>query len=121
MPIVTFPTIAPYNRVAVRSEQVFAATVDPQASDMNSELLVDAAGGRSILVLEKIDSVGAKLGAGFVALTTAAVSPAICYVNKSGWVSILPHPQKPGVCQIFRQARHVAVQGDLATITDALR
>nr|WP_298690184.1 hypothetical protein [uncultured Dongia sp.] len=120
MSVVTFPTVKPYTQVAVNSTQVFAAIVDPQAPDVNSELLVDAAGGRSILVVKPILNVGADLGGAFVRMQTAAVSPSTCYVNKAAWVSILPHPQQPGVCQVFGQNRYVAVQGDIQSVSALL-
>lgn len=120
MSVIRFPTVSPYGTVAVQSEKVFAIIVDSEAPADNSELLLDASGGRSVLVLKPISEVAAELGANFVKFTTAAVGPSECYVNKEAWVTVLPHPQHSNVCQVFGHNRYVAVQGSIGGVSAKL-
>ena len=54
MPAVSFPTLPPYNHVVVNTDTVFAAIGEPQDPQRASDLLLDAAGGRSIFVTAPI-------------------------------------------------------------------
>jgi hypothetical protein len=69
-------------------------------------------GGRSIAALLDIREVGQLLGTTFAQFTMAGGrSP--CFVSRTAWVSIVPHPQVAGVAQINFANRYLAVVGSV--------
>jgi hypothetical protein len=86
-----------------------------RATAKASDLLIDAAGGGSIAALLDIREVGQLLGAAFVQFTMAGGrSP--CFVSRTAWVRIVPHPQVADVTQINFANRYLAVVGSVEEV-----
>lgn len=112
MPIITVLLGPPYGTVPVSTDLICAAIPDPAQPAKASDLLIDAAGGRSIAALADIREIGKSLGAEFVQFTMAGgKSP--CFIRRTAWVSIVPHPQVAGVAQINFANRYVSVVGSV--------
>ncbi len=120
MAIIEFPTAPPYGNVPVNTDTIYAAVPDAADPQRLSDLLIDSASVRSIQVLIPVDQAGQRLGAGFIRFEMAALSPSYCYVNRTTWVSIVPHPQISGVTQINFRNHYLAVKGTVAQVRAAL-
>jgi len=108
------PLGPPYGTVPVNTTAICAAIPDPSLPDAATELLVDSAGGRSINALVAIGEMGTRLGGDFAEFTAADPPKSTCFVNRTAWVSVVPHPQVDGVSQInFANRRYLAVVGDV--------
>jgi hypothetical protein len=115
MAVIALPLGPPYGKVPVNTDLICAAIPDPAQPAKASDLLIDAAGGRSIAALLDIRQVGQLLGAAFVQFTMAGGrSP--CFVSRTAWVSIVPHPQVAGVAQINFANRYLAVVGSVGEV-----
>jgi hypothetical protein len=118
MAIIEIPIGAPYGTVPVNTLTVYAVLPHPAAPQSSTDLLIDSAGARSIQALLPIDEVGRMLGNEFAEFTLAHVSPEKCFVNRTTWVSIVPHPQIDGVVQINFANHYTPVRG---TVPEVLR
>ena len=118
MSLIEFDTIAPYNKVHVNPDEVFAFRAEDQTPENDTVLLADAT--RSILVVAPIADVSAKFGREFRQLSTASNSPQPVYVNRNRVLHVLPHPRVENVCFVHGLGRRIAVQGALGDVVGAL-
>lgn len=120
MAIVEIPIGPPYGNVPVNTATICAAIPHPAAPNAATDLLIDAAGGRSVVALLDIGQVGNLLGADFVQLTMADPARGACCVRRTGWVTIVPHPQIEGVAEINFTNRYIAVVGSVDDVRSKL-
>lgn len=118
MSLIEFDTIAPYGKVHVNPDEIFAFRPEDQTPENDTVLLGDAT--RSILVLAPTGDVAAKLGSEFRQLTTASRTPQPVYINRKRVMHVLPHPQVANVCFVHGLGRRIAVQGQLRDVVNAL-
>jgi hypothetical protein len=121
MAVIDVPIGQPYGDISANTDGIYAATADASDPGGATDLLINSAGARSILVLLPIARVARLLADDFVEFTQASGGGGVCYVNRRLWVSITPHPQVPGVVHINFPEHLVAVQGTVATIRERLR
>ena len=121
MAIIEIPAGPPYGTIPVNASAIYAAVPHPAAPKTSTDLLIDASGARSIQALVPIDNLGKMLGADFAELTMSAVTPQACFVNRTSWVSIVPHPQIGGVAQINFANHYIAVVGSVADVLKKLQ
>jgi hypothetical protein len=121
MTTISVPVGPPYGTIPVNTKLICAAVPDPVSPDTASNLLIDSAGGRSITALVKIRQVGKMLGNEFAEFTQADQARSVCFVNRTGWVSVVPHPQVEGVSQInFANRRYLPVTGMVDKVIERL-
>ena len=97
MATIKVPLGPPCGTVPVNTNAICAAIPDPALPDAATELLIDSAGGRSINALVAIGEIGRILGGDFAEFTAADPPNSTCFVNRTAWVSVVPHPQVKGV------------------------
>lgn len=119
MPIIAVAAPAPYGKIRVNTDFVYAVVENDVGT--GSKLLIDTAGGRSIEVLEDLDAIDTAAGRGvFAIFKKAALTSGSVLINRSGWVSIVPHPQVPKVTQINFKNHYIAVKASLDVVAKAL-
>ncbi|MFG1186727.1 hypothetical protein [Xanthobacter aminoxidans] len=120
MPIITVTSDPPYDRILVNTDMIYAVVPDA-AAPSRTRLLVDAAGGRGVSANEDLGTILKLAGANvFASFQQAALKPGKILVNRSGWVSIAPHPQVKNVSQINFKNQYVAVKGTVEEVAAAL-
>ena len=120
MVIIEIPVGPPYGTIPVNTASIYAVVPQPAAPATSSDLLIEASGARSIHALVPIDTLGPMLGRGFAKLTMADVARSPCFVNRTSWVSIVPHPQISGVVQINFANQYIPVRGTVAEVRQEL-
>jgi hypothetical protein len=120
MAIIEIPAGPPYGTIPVNTLAIYAAVPHPAAQQTSTDLLIDSSGARSIQALVPIDNVGKMLGADFAEFTMSAVTRQACFVNRTSWVSIVPHPQIAGVVQINFANHYIAIVGSVADVLKQL-
>lgn len=121
MVIISVPVGPPYGTVPVNADAICAAVPHPVSPETSTDLLVDSAGGRSINVLAPVSQIGKLLGGDFVEFHVADQAGSTCFVSRTGWVSVVPHPQVMGVSQInFAHRRYLAVSGSVEQVLTKL-
>lgn len=122
MAVIDVPIGHPYGDISVNTDGIYAAMVDASDAGGATDLLINSAGARSILVLLPIERVARLLADDFVEFSQAGGGGrGACYVNRRLWVSISPHPQVAGVVHIGFPDHLVAVEGTVATVRERLR
>jgi hypothetical protein len=121
MAIIEIPAGPPYGTIPVNTLAIYAAVPHPAAPATSTDLLIDSSGARSIQALVPIGNLGNMLGADFAEFTMSAVTPQACFVNRTSWVSIVPHPQIAGVAQINFANHYIAVVGSVADVLKKLQ
>lgn len=120
MPIIVVTSDPPYERIVVNTDLIYAVVGD-STKPSGARLLVDAAGGRGISANEDLDKIANLAGAGvFADFQHASLKPGPILVNRTGWVSVSPHPQVRNVSQINFKNQYVAVKGALDKVVAAL-
>ena len=121
MPTIEVPVGQPHGDILVNIDLICAAVPDLVSPDRASSLLINSAGGRSITALLKISEIGKLLGNAFVEFTVADAAKSTCFVNRTIWVSIVPHPQVRDVTQInFAHRRYLPVTGTINEVIKQL-
>ena len=121
MAIIHVPVGPPYGTISVNTQTVYAVVADPASPKNASDLLIDSAGARSIKALLEVGAVGAMLDREFASFVMAAVSESTCFVNRTAWVSITPHPQVKNVVQINFANHYVPVRGSIDEVRAKLQ
>jgi hypothetical protein len=121
MAIIEIPVGEPYGTIPVNTLTIYSAVPHPPAPDTSSDLLIDSSGARSIQALAPIKDIGLMLGTDFAEFTMASVARSTCFVNRTTWVSIVPHPQIAGVVQINFANHYIPVRGTVTEVRQALQ
>jgi hypothetical protein len=121
MAIIEIPVGEPYGTIPVNTLTIYSAVPHPPAPDTSSDLLIDSSGARSIQALVPINAIGRMLGTDFAEFTMANVARSTCFVNRTTWVSIVPHPQIAGVVQINFTNHYIPVRGTVSEVRQALQ
>jgi hypothetical protein len=117
MAAIKVPVGPPYGTIPVNADAICAAIPDPALPAAASLLLIDSAGGRSINASVGIRDIGRMLGAGFAEFASVDQTGSICFVSRTAWISVAPHPQVQGVSQInFANRRPLAVAGSVDVV-----
>jgi hypothetical protein len=120
MTIIEIPVGPPYGTIPVNTLAIYAAVPHAAAPEKSTDLLIDSSGARSIQALVPIDNLGKMLGADFAEFTMSTATRPACFVNRTSWVSIAPHPQIGGVVQINFANHYIPVVGSLADVLKKL-
>lgn len=104
--------------VAVRCEDIFAAVPDVATPADDTDLFWDSA--RSLLALEPLQQVGAKLGAAFVEMPAASTTLPSFFVNRRLVTAVIPHPQHADVCFLQGAVRRLATKGSFDEVMHRL-
>jgi hypothetical protein len=121
MATIEVPVGPPYGTIFVNTLTVYAAIPHSAAPDRSSDLLIDSSGARSVQALVPIGEIGRLLGRDFTEFTLADTARLPCFVNRTNWVSIVPHPQVPGVVQINFANHYIPVLGTVAEVRQKLQ
>jgi hypothetical protein len=119
--IIEIPVGPPYGTIPVNTSAFYSAVPHPAAPSSASDLLIDSSGARSIQALVSIDQIGGMLGGDFAEFKLADVGRLRCFVNRTSWVSIVPHPQICGVVQINFANHYIAVVGTVVEVRKKLQ
>lgn len=120
MPIIDVPVGPPYGTIPVNTSTIYAVVPHPPDPMAASDLLIDSSGARSIQALLPITNFAGLLGKDFVEFPMADIAQSACFVNRTTWVSIVPHPQISSVVQINFAHHYIPVRGTVAEVKKQL-